>query len=164
MVTKKELIETILVIIIFLTSLSVTIQRREESLQFFWFLSSVHCISSRTVYTERTYQQPQRVSPCPIVVPIFFFVFSRLVTRCSAVFCCTGVESSRIRSCVTCVTGVEDVLAVELEDPVDKPRRTIGTQFSVLHRIFLPLFYKRWLLTTGPLVGLFVIFGEFSKR
>ena len=39
-------------------SLSEPIQDRENSLQFCGFLSSVNCISSRTVSTERTYQQP----------------------------------------------------------------------------------------------------------
>ena len=59
-VTKSDLTETVLVVIMFLTSLLETIQReRENSLQFCGFLSSVYCISSRTVYTERTNQQPQ---------------------------------------------------------------------------------------------------------
>ena len=54
-VTKKmELTETILVIIIFLTLLSVTIQeRRKNHYSFCGFLSGVHCIPLRTIYTER---------------------------------------------------------------------------------------------------------------
>ena len=44
---------------IFLTSLSETIQDMKNSLQFCGVLASVTCISSRPVYTERTYQQPQ---------------------------------------------------------------------------------------------------------
>ena len=37
-----------------------------------------------------------------------------------------------------CSDDVEDVLAVELEEPVDNPGTTIGAKFSVLHRILLP--------------------------
>ena len=37
--------------------------RQKEFLQFCGFLPSVNCISSRTVSTERTYQQPQGVLP-----------------------------------------------------------------------------------------------------
>ena len=40
-----------------------------------------------------------------------------------------------------------------LEDPVDKPGTTMGTQCSVLHRMFLLFFTKMWLLTTDPLKG-----------
>ena len=59
-VTKKGCsLETLLVVVIFLTSLSETIQEETESIQFCEFLSSVYCSSSRTVYTERTVQQPQ---------------------------------------------------------------------------------------------------------
>ena len=59
--TKRDFTETLLVVIIFLTSLSETIQERKNSLQFCGFLPSVYCISSRTVYTERTNQQPHGV-------------------------------------------------------------------------------------------------------
>ena len=60
-VTKKGAsLRLSFVIIIFLTCLSETIQeKRKESLQFCGFLSSVCCIPSRTVYTERSYQHPQ---------------------------------------------------------------------------------------------------------
>ena len=34
-------------------------REEKESLQFCGFLYSVYCIPSRTVYTERTYSQPQ---------------------------------------------------------------------------------------------------------
>ena len=34
-------------------------REEKESLQFCGFLSGVYCILSRTVYTERTYAQPQ---------------------------------------------------------------------------------------------------------
>ena len=37
-----------------------------------------------------------------------------------------------------CGTDVGDVGVAELEEPVNKPRTTIGTQFSVLHFIRLP--------------------------
>ena len=49
-----------------------------------------------------------------------------------------GVESFPIESCDT---DVEGVLVDELEGPVDNPRTTMGTQFSVLHCIFLFSFW-----------------------
>ena len=48
---------------IFLTSLSETIQ--DKKYQFRGFLSSVNCISSRTVYTERIYQQAHPTRSLP---------------------------------------------------------------------------------------------------
>ena len=89
-------------------------------------------------------QVTQRVSPCSIVVPFFFLVsFGSGKWSSSAqrrllllrVFAGAGAESSRIESCDT---DVEDVLVVELEDPVDKPGTTRSTEFSVLRCIFLP--------------------------
>ena len=57
---KRDFIETIFLIIIYLTLLSETIQEKRKNHQKFCrFLSSVNCIPSRTVCTERTYQQPQ---------------------------------------------------------------------------------------------------------
>ena len=44
-----------------------------------------------------------------------------------------GVKSSVANSCGT---DVEDVLVVELEELVDHPGTTSGTQFSVLHWLF----------------------------
>ena len=41
-------------------------------------------------------------------------------------------------SVVSCGNDVGDVLAVELEESVDNPGRTIGTKFSVLHCVLLP--------------------------
>ena len=59
-VTKRDVTETILVVVIFLTSLSETIQEKECLTVFVGgLMSSVYCISSRTVYTEGTVQQPQ---------------------------------------------------------------------------------------------------------
>ena len=54
--------ETLLVITAYLPDPFVRDDPREEkeSLQFCGFLSSVHCIPSRMVYTERTNQHPQR--------------------------------------------------------------------------------------------------------
>ena len=52
---KRELIETILVIIFFLAFRQWRWWEEKESLQFCRFLSGVYCISSRTVYTERTW-------------------------------------------------------------------------------------------------------------
>ena len=46
-----------------------------------------------------------------------------------------GAESSSIESCDT---DVEDVPTDELEDPIDNPRTTLDTLFSVLHCIFRP--------------------------
>ena len=40
---------------------------------------------------------------------------------------------------VSCSNDVGDVLAVELEESVENPGTTIGTTFSVLHWMFLPL-------------------------
>ena len=56
-----------------------------------------------------------------------------------------GVESSIVKSSGT---DVEDVLKVELGGPVENPGTTMGTYF----------------LTTSPLIGVSVIFAEFSKR
>ena len=38
----------------------------------------------------------------------------------------------------SCGNDAGDVCVVELEEPIDKPKTTIGTQFSVLHCIRLP--------------------------
>ena len=45
--------------------------------------------------------------------------------------CCVGITAS-------CDKDVGDVGAAELEEPVDRPGTTIGTQFAVLHLIRLP--------------------------
>ena len=70
--------------------------------------------------------------------------------------CIVGITAS-------CGTEVKDVGVAELEEPVDKPGTTIGTYCSVLHCIFLPFSYEMWLLTTGPMEVILVIFAEFSK-
>ena len=41
-----------------------------------------------------------------------------------------------VSSDVSCGNDVEDVFALELEEPVDNPGTNIGTKFFVLHRIF----------------------------
>ena len=55
-------------------------------------------------------------------------------------------------------SDVGDALEVELEEPVDNPGTTIGTWFSVLHRIFLPFFLTHMVASsfvcTSPLVQL----------
>ena len=51
------------------------------------------------------------------------------------VFAGLGVELSRIESSDTDVDAA--LSAQALQDPVDKPGTTMGTQFSVLHGIFL---------------------------
>ena len=38
------------------------------------------------------------------------------------------------------------------EELVDKPGTTIGTKFSMLHCIRIPLFNEMWFLTVDPLV------------
>ena len=43
---------------------------------------------------------------------------------------------------VPCGNEVEDVLALELQELVDNPGTTIGTQFPVLHWVLLPLLVK----------------------
>ena len=50
------------------------------------------------------------------------------------------VEESSV---VLCGKDVGPVLAVELEELVDNPGTTIGTELSVLHWIFLPFLVKR---------------------
>ena len=66
--------------------------------------------------------------------------------------CCVGITAS-------CGTDVGDAGEAELEVPVDRPRTTIGTCspcciLSVCH------FYELWFLTTGPMVGVPVIFAS----
>ena len=63
-----------------------------------------------------------------------------------------------------CGNEFGDVLAVELEEPVDDPGTTIGTKASVLHWMFLSFKNEVWFLTTGPLKGISVIFADFTKR
>ena len=50
------------------------------------------------------------------------------------------------------VTIVGDVLALELEEPVDSPGITIGTWFSLLHWMFLTFWGLKWFSATGPLI------------
>ena len=45
-------------------------------------------------------------------------------------------------SVVSCDNDAGDVLAVELEEPVDTPGTTIGTKFSVFHWICLPFWVE----------------------
>ena len=58
-----------------------------------------------------------------------------------------------VPSDVSCSNDVEDVLALELEEPVDNLGTTIGSKFSVLHWLFQPFWLQMWFLTTGPLKG-----------
>ena len=53
-----------------------------------------------------------------------------------------------VSSDVSCSKDVEDVLAVELEEPVDNHGTTIGMTFSVLHRILFPCLTSCGFLTT----------------
>ena len=73
-----------------------------------------------------------------------------------------GVGSSIVKSCGT---DVEDVLKVELEGPVDDPGTTMGT-YLPCSIVFSDIATKKnlWFLSTGPLVGVSVIFADFSKR
>ena len=99
----------------------------------------------------------QRVAPYCVVVSIFVCVFSISAGPCDGcprtvllvlfsllvdVGCNVGITASF-------GTDVGDVGVAELEEPVDKPKTTIGTKFSVLHFIRLPslINYK-----FGPLV------------
>ena len=45
-----------------------------------------------------------------------------------------------VSSDVSCGKDVEDVLALELQEPVDNPWTSIGTQFSVFHWMFFHFF------------------------
>ena len=44
-----------------------------------------------------------------------------------------------VSSDVSCVDDAGEKLVVELEEPIDNPGTKIGTLFSVLYLIFLPL-------------------------
>ena len=68
-----------------------------------------------------------------------------------------GLENVLIESCGD---DVEDELVLELDD---NPGTTTGTTFSVLKRNVLPIFLRMWLLTTGPLTGVSVLFAELTK-
>ena len=57
-----------------------------------------------------------------------------------------------VSSDVSCGDDVEDVLALELEEPVDSPRTQIGTNSSVLHWILFAILVRCGFLATGPLI------------
>ena len=59
----------------------------------------------------------------------------------------------------SCANDVEDELVLELDD---NPATTTSTTFSVLNRNVLPIFGRMWLLTTGPLIGVSVLFAELT--
>ena len=77
-----------------------------------------------------------------ILICVFVFVGSRerfpdatilvLTLRVAA-----GLDD--VSSDVSCRNDVEDVLALELEEPVDNPGTAVGTEFSVLHWMCLLL-------------------------
>ena len=76
---------------------------------------------------------------------LHFFCFFRFVLVHAtgfSVLCCSYsllVDAGcNVGITASCNTDVGDVGVVELEEPVDKPGTTIGTQFSVLHCIRLP--------------------------
>ena len=50
------------------------------------------------------------------------------------------------------------------EELVDKPGTTIGTKFSVLHRIRIPFLNEMWFLTVDPLVRISVFIAKLSER
>ena len=50
--------------------------------------------------------------------------------------CCVGTTAS-------CDNVVGDVGVAELEELVDRPGTTNGTQFAVMHSIFLPFLMRR---------------------
>ena len=59
----------------------------------------------------------------------------------------------------SCANDVEDEHALELDD---NPGTTTGTTFSVLHGNVFPIFGRMWLLTTGPLICVSVLFVELT--
>ena len=63
----------------------------------------------------------------------------------------------------SCNTDAEYVGVAELEEIVDKPGD--NDRYVVLRAAFHPsaIFNELWFLTTGPLVGISVIFAEFSE-
>ena len=109
-------------------------------------------------------QITQRASPWPVDLLIFVFVFfvsvesrswsprARLRVLRPRVVAGRGVESSPVEFCDN---DVDDVLVYGT---------TMGTSFSVLHRIFVPFKNEIWFSITGPLIGISVVFAKFSKR
>ena len=86
----------------------------------------------------------QSVSRCLTHVPIFicFLVSVRFRDRfpdarvlVSPLRIVAGLDEISLNA--SCSNDVEDVLALELEEPVDNPRTTIGRKFSLLHWILL---------------------------
>ena len=84
-------------------------------------------------------------------------------------FSCTGLLVLRrgvvagldVESSVeSCGNDVGDVLVVELEEPVDNPGTTIGTQFLCVALVHSVIFTEEWLLTTSPLMRISVIFAK----
>ena len=55
---------------------------------------------------------------------------------------------------VSCDEDVEETSEDEVEELVDIPGTTKGTQFAILQLIRLPFFGEVWFLTTGPVVGI----------
>ena len=53
---------------------------------------------------------------------------------------------------VSCGNDAGDVLALELEEPVDNPGTTIGTQFSRVALDSFAICGRLWFLATGPLI------------
>ena len=72
-----------------------------------------------------------------------------------------GEESSRVWSCDT---HVEDVLAVELEDPEDKPEHNDKHVGFRVASYFPSVFDQVWFLTSGLFTGISETCTEFSKR
>ena len=64
---------------------------------------------------------------------------------------------------MSCDEDVGEVGEDEVEELVDRPGTTKGTQFVVLQLIFLPVLMRCGFLTTGPMVFIPVIFAEFSE-
>ena len=58
----------------------------------------------------------------------------------------------KVSSDVSCGNDVEDVLALDLEEPVDNPGTTIGTTFFRSAQNYFPMLGQLWYLTTSPLV------------
>ena len=72
----------------------------------------------------------------------FYFCFRFLLDRVAGL---AGIPSSVSRS-----NDVEDELALELEELVDNPGTTIGTNIFPCCIICFAIFGQRWFLTTGP--------------
>ena len=63
----------------------------------------------------------------------------------------------------SCDEDVEEVGVDVIEEFVDKPGTTNGTQFHILQSILLPFFGEIWFLTAGPVVSIPMTIAELPE-